>query len=113
MLFGGFLIYFTPGLRVFIDDRCELYGDKWLIEYAHAIEQEPSKIDQWAKEYGFDIALTIPDSGFDRYLGRSKEWIVVQREKAANLYQKITNTNAISKMSLRGVKRRSNLLFMW
>jgi hypothetical protein len=26
VLFGGFLIYLTLGLRVFIDDRCELYG---------------------------------------------------------------------------------------
>jgi len=30
---GGFLIGHTPGLKVFIDDRCELYGDARLIEF--------------------------------------------------------------------------------
>jgi hypothetical protein len=88
MLFGGFLIYYTPGLRIFIDDRCELYGDKWLLAYAHAIEQDPSQIDRWAQEYGFDIALTIPESGFDRYLANSKGWIAVRRTNPANLYRK-------------------------
>ncbi len=32
-LYGGFLIYYTPGLKVFIDDRCELYGDEWLTQF--------------------------------------------------------------------------------
>jgi hypothetical protein len=31
MLYGGFLIYYTPHLRIFIDDRCELYGDEGLL----------------------------------------------------------------------------------
>ena len=34
MLFGGFLIYATPHLWVFIDDRCELIGDRMLRDYA-------------------------------------------------------------------------------
>ena len=28
--YGGFLIYHAPGYRVFIDDRCELFGDEFL-----------------------------------------------------------------------------------
>ena len=36
MLFGGFLIYHTPGFRVFIDDRCELYGDEFMVKYVKA-----------------------------------------------------------------------------
>ncbi len=43
MLFGGFLIYYTPGLRVFIDDRCELYGDEGLQAYAEALERDPRR----------------------------------------------------------------------
>ena len=34
MLFGGFLIFYTPRLQVFVDDRCELYGDQFLLNYA-------------------------------------------------------------------------------
>jgi hypothetical protein len=90
MSFGGFLISYTPGLRVFIDDRCELYGDEGLLAYAHAIEDDPSKIDQWAQQYGFEIALTIPGSGFDHYLKSSKIWILVERTSAATFYRKIT-----------------------
>lgn len=46
MLFGGFLIYHTPGLRVFIDDRCELYGDDGLMAYALALRDDPSQINR-------------------------------------------------------------------
>src|SRR5262249_20717117 len=37
MLFGGFLTYYAPEFRIFIDDRCELYGDKGLLDYSHAL----------------------------------------------------------------------------
>ncbi len=52
MLFGGFLIYHTPGLRVFIDDRCELYGDEFMIKYVKA---ERSDYEAWGKAYRFDL----------------------------------------------------------
>jgi len=88
MLFGGFLIYYTPGLRVFIDDRCELYGDEGLMQYAHAYEKEPSQVDQWAQKYGFDIALVQNDFAFDRYLESSNAWIRTHRTASASLYRK-------------------------
>src|SRR5262249_45700764 len=47
MLYGGFLIYHVPGLKVFIDDRCELYGDAWLTAYAEAEGREPGRIEAW------------------------------------------------------------------
>jgi hypothetical protein len=34
MLFSGFLIDVIPHLWVFIDDRCELFGDGMLLDYA-------------------------------------------------------------------------------
>ncbi len=49
MLFGGFLIYHTPGLRVFIDDRCEIYGDEGLLAYAEALDHNPAQVDRWAR----------------------------------------------------------------
>ena len=88
MLFGGFLIYYTPRLRVFIDGRCELYGDEGLLRYANAMRYDPAQVDQWAKEYGFDIELTQTGYVFDHYLESAKGWTLVQRSRAATLYRK-------------------------
>jgi hypothetical protein len=85
MLYGGFLIYYTPNLRVFIDDRCELYGDAFLAEYAEAMYHHPERIEEWASRYGFDHALVIPGGEFDRYLTRAG-WEVQGRADGAVLY---------------------------
>jgi hypothetical protein len=49
MVFGGFLIDYTPGLRVFIDDRCELYGNEWLLTYVHALQHDPAQVERWSR----------------------------------------------------------------
>jgi hypothetical protein len=85
MLFGGFLIHFTPRLRVFIDDRCELYGDDGLLTYYRA---EPSQFEAWVETYGFDLALTKPGSSFDRHLKNAVGWKVLKQVSAATLYRK-------------------------
>ena len=89
MVFGGFLIYHTPGLRVFIDDRCELYGDEGLLAYVEALERDPARLDRWAREYGFELALTETGSGFDRYLRQSRGWVLVRETAAASLFRRI------------------------
>jgi hypothetical protein len=88
MLFGGFLIYYTPGLRVFIDDRCELHGDKGLGEYVQALRDNPAQIEAWADQYGFKSALIRTDSAFDHYFQRASGWSMVRRTEAATLYQR-------------------------
>lgn len=88
MLFGGFLIYHTPGLRVFIDDRCELYGDEGLMCYANALEHDPGQLDLWANAYGFELALTQTGSGFDRYLQTAPGWTLVRATAPASLYRR-------------------------
>jgi hypothetical protein len=88
MVHGGFLIYYTPGLRVFIDDRCELYGDRWLLDYVHALREDPARVDHWAREYGFDAALTETGSGFDRYLALAEGWAAVRRTTKASFYRR-------------------------
>lgn len=111
MAYGGFLIYYTPGLRPFIDDRCEVYGDAFLADYFHSndallLAQErklpPGKlpplncIDRWAKEYGIviDLALVRKRSGFHYYLESMKdEWIKLDEMHepfGAALYQRRT-----------------------
>ena len=88
MLFGGFLIYHTPGLRVFIDDRCELYGDERLEAYAAAMGQDSSLIDHWARQYGFEIALVAPGSAFDSHFSHAPGWELQARSPAATLYRR-------------------------
>ncbi len=84
MLFSGFLIYVTPHLWVFSDDRCELFGDRMLPDYARELD-EPERLEQWARDYGFEMALTRPGSGFDRYPSRTPGWCLDRRTDAASL----------------------------
>jgi hypothetical protein len=87
--FGGFLIFFAPRLRVFIDDRFELYGGNFLRTYIEAAEKNPEIIDSWAKKYGFSYALTVKNTGYDKYLSHSIHWKLIKKSEAGSLYQKI------------------------
>lgn len=91
MLFGGFLMYHTPGLRVFIDDRCELYGDDFLLKYVKA---DRSDFESWTKAYRFDLALLEPDSTYRKFIEENPDWHVVTRCPAAVLYQKRRSADA-------------------
>lgn len=86
-LYGGFLIYYTPGLKVFIDDRCELYGDDWLMQFSDAMRSNPERIDRWQQVYDFPYALVASGSPFDHHLGRSRRWSLVKRTEVAALYR--------------------------
>jgi hypothetical protein len=89
-LFGGYLIYFTPGYRVLVDDRCELYGDRWLKDYVDAeVEDTAARIHSWEQQYSrFDLALTRTASGYDRYFANSAEWASIERTPTATLYER-------------------------
>jgi hypothetical protein len=105
---GGFLIYHTPGYRVFVDDRCELfrsakdeYPDQWLDQFVKAATTDTAEaIRQWEKEYGrFDFALVQTrhggaDVGFDDYFRVSPEWQMVKRTERATLYQRRSRETA-------------------
>ncbi len=85
MLFGGFLIFYTPGLRVFVDDRCELYGDRFLLDYARA---EPACLDGWLRKSGVRAALTVPGSRLDHYFQHLPGWRPATKSAAGTLYRK-------------------------
>ena len=87
LLFGGFVIFFAPEYQVFIDDRCELY-DGLLVEYVEGERSAPQRLNRWAEQYGFDLALTRRGSKFDRYLQSQDNWILVRRDRAASLYRR-------------------------
>jgi hypothetical protein len=106
-LYGGFLIYFTPGLKVFIDDRCELYGDEWLTEYSDAMQSDPKRIDRWLEMYNFSYALVARRSTFDRYLEQGSGWAVVKRTDSAVLYERRI-VKKTERESLRGISGRAS-----
>ena len=84
---GGFLIYHAPRLRVFIDDRCSLYGADYLKSYDHTRRENPAEIDRWQPKYGFRYALVESDGKFDNYLAESALWTPLTRTSTATLYQ--------------------------
>jgi hypothetical protein len=91
--YGGYLIYHAPGYRVFVDDRCELFGDDWLVRFVEAdAEGTAAAMAGWQAEYGrFDFALTATtdrDAGFDWYFRTSPGWERVRRTDTATLYRR-------------------------
>jgi hypothetical protein len=88
---GGFLIYFAPRYKVFVDDRCEVFGDDWLEEFVRAGESSEATtaaMERWQKQYGeFDFALTRTDTEFDKYLAaHPQEWVLAKPGTIANFY---------------------------
>jgi hypothetical protein len=100
LYYGGFLIYKTPNLRIFIDDRCELYGDDRIREYAEEFIGEtghdPSRIAGWIKEYDIRLALVekykpgdVGRAGLDQYLANNAEWKKIAETDGAVLYERV------------------------
>jgi hypothetical protein len=85
--FGGFLIYEAPRLKIFIDDRCPLYGSDFLRAYDRARRYAPEEIEHWRQEYGFRYALVEAEGRFDRYLARCGRWTALGRTATAALYR--------------------------
>ena len=89
MHFGGFLIFHTPQLKTFIDDRCELFGDAFLRDYARAEREAPAAVQLWQQEYGFGYALVQANTPLDRHLEQSRSWLPLRRTAAAVLYEHV------------------------
>jgi hypothetical protein len=87
--FGGFLMYYAPNLRVFMDDRCELYGDEGLLKYSELMNDHPERIELLTQKTPFDRALVANGSDMDRYLKGAKQWREVARCQRAVLYERL------------------------
>lgn len=92
-IYGGYLIHHAPGYKVFVDDRCELFGDDWLIEFVKADEEHTAEaMAEWQERFGrFDFALTATaerDRGYDWYFRHSPDWRLVRQTDTATLYKR-------------------------
>lgn len=87
---GGFVIFHAPAYRVFVDDRCELFGDAWLVEFLNAASTDTaSAIQHWQERYGpFHFALTRLGTSFDDCFAKDPEWQCLYRGKIAAFYQR-------------------------
>jgi hypothetical protein len=87
---GGFAIYHTPGYKVFVDDRCEVFGGPWLVDFVRAGQTDTAPaMARWQAEYGrFDFALTRTGTGFDDYFKAAPDWECVKRGEKAAFYRR-------------------------
>ena len=88
---GGFVEFHTPGLRTFIDDRCELYDDAFLAQYCAAERSNPAQLDVWATAHGCQAALVGRGSPFDLYLRTATRWRLLRADAAAALYERVAD----------------------
>ncbi len=89
--YGGYLMYFTPKLRVFIDDRCELYGDQFLLDY---VNPDFTRFFDWINKYDLEIALVRSSSKYASFFKKMTDWKEVNRTKTAVLFKKsYSNSN--------------------
>ncbi len=85
---GGYLLLATDPLRpVFADDRFELYGREFLVEYLEALQNGPA----WKRlleRYEFEHVLIRPDLPLARKLRESPDWEAIHADPIAVLFQK-------------------------
>ena len=93
-IYGGYLIHRFPGYRVFVDDRCEVFGDDWLLEFVRADKADTAEyLDRMRAQYGeFAFALTTTTDrkdGYDAYFrNRPAVWECVKQTSTASFYRR-------------------------
>ncbi|WP_245529795.1 hypothetical protein [Anaeromyxobacter dehalogenans] len=83
MVLGAFVAFNVPGVRIFGDDRCELYGDAFLREW---YEGTPAFYARQVAEHDVRLALSERDSRLDQYLRGDVGWREVASTPRASLF---------------------------
>jgi hypothetical protein len=89
---GGYLIYHLPGMKVYMDDRFELYGDAWTADYVDMIWYHPERIEWVMDRYGLELALIVTGderTQLDLYFSGSDRWAELGRTKTAVLFRRV------------------------
>jgi hypothetical protein len=110
MTYGGFLIYFTPQLRVFIDDRCELHGNDRIREYAEEFQEvrsfpaftEVSAVALMGSPLGPGPLLAASAAGFQ---GRTDPSLIAEWVEKYDLHLALVEKHKPGKHGFAGVDR--------
>lgn len=78
---GSWAVGVDSRLRVTIDDRCELFGDRLMREYYESASNT-QLIASWVAAWTPTAALTTPGSSFDRWFRSAPGWHVVATAQA-------------------------------
>lgn len=85
-LYGGFLIFYTPGLHVLIDDRFELFGETFLRRYLQLFTPGAPAYPEWDAQYHFTHALLQRETPIAQRLLLDPEWQAIGSSKRAILF---------------------------
>ncbi len=89
---GGYLIFHHPDIRIFMDDRFELYGDPWTQAYVDMLFDHPDRVERYADDYACTHALVLTEpveTPLPAYLAGSPRWVEVGRGVRAVLYRRV------------------------
>jgi hypothetical protein len=84
-IWGGYLIWETPGNPVYIDGRIDMYGDDFMREYLGTIRGLTRWQDSFDK-YGVQVAIVSPTSMLRLQLEQSPQWQQVYRDEMAVVF---------------------------
>lgn len=87
-LYGGFLIFHTPWLPVYVDDRCELFGAAFLRNCIAMCHEDTTRFDREDERFHFTHALVRRGTAIDQHLRSSISWTLIGETKGAALYGK-------------------------
>ena len=96
---GGYLIYHAPKAKIFMDDRCELYGDEWIKNYSEAmgdLAKLAPIFEAWDAKWHFEYAMIMTNPppqekpAIERYLlEHADQWQEVARGQRGVLFRRI------------------------
>jgi hypothetical protein len=85
---GGYLIYrLYPQNKVFVDDRHDFYGEKFLKDYVQVAQATPD----WKKELDQDNVnwVLVPSgSSIASLIEETPQWKLIHEDETAVLFQK-------------------------
>ena len=85
---GGYLIYrFFPEPKVFVDDRHDLYGQRFLKDYLKVINVQPDW-EKFLNERQVHWVLVPAGSSLANILKETPSWKVTYEDNTAVLFQK-------------------------
>ena len=85
---GGYFIYrFYPNMKVFVDDRHDLYGEQFLREYLTAIRLAPGW-DRILNEQHINWVLMPQGSSLANMLEVTRQWKIVHSDQVAILLKR-------------------------